>query len=80
MNWMLNIVFLVVIAVVCFIAGMVTELFINSGELKATRDELLFTKAKLADAQKIIDGDLEVIEIEDKIIKSTPKSDYFKPW
>ncbi|MBO4542668.1 MAG: hypothetical protein J5725_05735 [Bacteroidales bacterium] len=80
MNWMLNIVFLVVIAVVCFIAGMTVELFINSGELKATRDELLFTKAKLADAQKIIDGDLEVIEIEDKIIKSTPKSDYFKPW
>ena len=80
MNWILNIIFLVVIAVFCFIAGMTAELFINSGELKATRDELLFTKAKLAEAQKIIDGDLEIIEIEDKIIKSTSKSDYFKPW
>ena len=31
-------------------------------------------------AQKIIDGRLEIVEIEDKVVKSTPKKDYFKPW
>ena len=76
----LNVVVMLVIALISFIAGMVAELFINSGELKATRDEMLLTKAQLAEAQKIIDGRLEIVEIEDKVVKSTPKSDYFKPW
>ena len=70
----------ILIAIVCFIAGMVLELFISSGELKSTRDEMLFTKAQLAEAQKIINGRLEIVEIEDKVVKSTPKKDYFKPW
>lgn len=74
------IVAVILIVIVSFIAGMVMELFINSGELKSTRDELVTTKLKLAEAQKIINGDMQVIEIEDKVVKSNVKPDYFKPW
>ena len=80
MSEALSVVVVIVVGLICFIAGMVIELFINSGELKATRDELFFTKAQLSEAKKVIDGRMEIVEIDDKVVKSTPKKDYFKPW
>ena len=79
MDKALMIITVILIAIVCFIAGMVLELFISSEELKSTRDELATTQLKLADAQRIIDNNTEVIRIEGSMIKGAT-NDYFKPW
>ena len=74
----LTIIAVVLIGVVCFVAGMTVEMFMVTGELRATRDELLYTKGELLKLQR---GDgagvVKVIEINDN---RAPTGSLFDPW
>lgn len=74
----LNIIVVIVVGIVCFIAGMTIGMFTVTGELRATRDELLYTKGELLKVQRGQDSDVvKVIEINDNRV---PTDGLFDPW
>lgn len=77
MNSVLMVILAIVCGIICFIAGMIVELFINSRELKATRDELLYTKGELYKLHRQLEEGVEIIEIHDNTIKD---ENLFEPW
>ena len=79
----LTVITVVLLCVVCFIGGMLVELFINSDELQATRSKLMDAQAELAALKQPQEDVVEVIEITDLTATATPKDkieNLFETW
>ena len=66
------------VGIICFIAGMILELFINAKELNRIKAELEYTRSKLIESQNSYGSEnVEVIEINDHRV---PDDKLFEPW
>lgn len=69
--------FAILSGMICFIAGMVVELFINNRELMSARTELSCAKDEIISLKHQLSEGVEVIEINDN---RTKDEDLFEPW
>ena len=76
-----DILFSVWVGALGFIAGMLVQVIVGHNELKETKEELEYTRRKMAELRTGIEQtySVEVIEINDSTVKEE-QEDLFKPF